>query len=106
LIASPDGRGESVSIHQDVFVYATVVDGDKPLVHGLEPHRCAYVHVVKGELTVSGQRLGGGDAIKLSDADRVVIENGRGAEVVLFDLPLQKERMPSAHPMSGAQQLA
>ncbi len=87
LIASRDGREGSVRIHQDANLYAALVDGAE--VIKLEPAagRRVYVHLVRGEAEVNGQPLRAGDAVKLSGADnKVRIEKGRNAEVLVFDL--------------------
>jgi len=88
LIASRDGRDASVTIHQDASVYAGLFDGDERAEHRIEAgRRRAYVHVVRGQATVNGRALDAGDAAKLSDIEKVTIENGRDAEILLFDLP-------------------
>jgi hypothetical protein len=86
LLASPDGRDASVTIHQDAFLYAALLDGADRVVHTLRPGRRAYVHVARGRLSVNGQALEAGDALKAADAAELVLEQGRGAEVLLFDL--------------------
>jgi len=86
LVASPDGRDGSVTIHQDAFVYAALVDGADRSVHSLQPGRRAYLHVARGRLTANGQPLEAGDALKAVDAAGIVLEKGRDAEVLLFDL--------------------
>ena len=86
LVASPDGRDGSVTIHQDAFVYATLLDGADRAVHSLQPNRRAYVHVARGRLTVNGWPLEAGDAAKAVDTDQIVLEKGKDAEVLLFDL--------------------
>ena len=86
LIASPDGADGSVRIHRDARVYAALLDGVERAAHVLAPGRAAYVHMVRGEATVHGVRLGPGDALKLVDAGEVVLEKGERAEVLLFDL--------------------
>ncbi len=87
LIASNDGREGSVRIHQDATLYATVLDGDPVLTHTLAPGRRAYVHVARGEVSVNGQPLKAGDALKAWGGEPAVrLESGRGAEVLLFDL--------------------
>ena len=86
LIASPDGRDGSVTLHQDANVYATVLDGDAPVELAQQPGRRAYVHVIRGEVEVNGQRLAGGDAMKIANEARVRLENGSNAEVLVFDL--------------------
>ena len=87
LIASPDGREGSVQIHQDACVYAGLFDGDERATLALAPGRLGYVHVARGTLSVNGQRLAAGDALKLSDEATVVIGDGEGAEILVFDLP-------------------
>lgn len=86
LLASPDGRDGSVTIHQDAELYATLVDGAEKVTHRLEDGRRAYVHVARGAVTVNGQALGSGDALKVDGEKQVVIEKGDNAEVLLFDL--------------------
>jgi redox-sensitive bicupin YhaK (pirin superfamily) len=87
LIAAPAGAGGAVSLHQDARLYATVLDGDAPLAHPLAAGRLGYVHVVRGSVTVNGERLGGGDALKLSDEPAITLADGAAAEVLVFDLP-------------------
>jgi len=87
LIASPDGAEGSVTIHQDARLYASILDGADRVEHRVAPGRRAYAHVIKGEVEVNGQRLGGGDALKLTGAGAVVLEKAKAAEVLLFDLP-------------------
>jgi redox-sensitive bicupin YhaK (pirin superfamily) len=86
LIASPDGREGSVTIHQNAYVYAGLFDNGERAVHTLNPSRRAYVHVARGEISVNGERLKAGDAAKLIDVAEVRFERGAGAEVLVFDL--------------------
>ena len=87
LVVSGDGAEGSVSIHQDARMYAGLFNGDESAELALAPGRLGYVHLVRGELVVNGQRLTSGDALKLKDEPRVSIEQGRDAEVLVFDLP-------------------
>jgi redox-sensitive bicupin YhaK (pirin superfamily) len=87
LVVSQDGAEGSVSINQDARMYAGLFNGDERAELALAPGRLGYVHLVRGELVVNGQRLTSGDALKLKDEPRFVIEQGRDAEVLVFDLP-------------------
>ena len=87
LVASPDGRGGSVSIHQDACVYAALLDGPQAVTHRLAPGRRAYVHVARGSLTVNGAALGTGDGVRITDEASIALADARQAEVLLFDLP-------------------
>jgi redox-sensitive bicupin YhaK (pirin superfamily) len=87
LIASRDGRDGSVRVHQDADLYAALVDGNESVTHTPQAGRRQYVHVVRGEAEVNGQPLAAGDAMQISGGDnKVRIEKGRDAEVLLFDL--------------------
>jgi redox-sensitive bicupin YhaK (pirin superfamily) len=86
LVASPDGRDGSVTIHQDAYMYAALLDGGERVAYALPKARRAYVHVARGNLAVNGNELGAGDALKASDAAEIVLERGEQAEVLLFDL--------------------
>ena len=86
LIASPDGRDGSVTIHQDAFLYAALIDAAESVAFDSRPGRKVYVHVIRGAVEVNGQPLSGGDAIKLTGESAVRITNGREAEILLFDL--------------------
>src|SRR3954466_3093892 len=68
LIASPDGREGSVHINQDANVYAALLDGAERAEFDSREGRRTYVHVVRGSLTVGGQPLRAGDALKSVDA--------------------------------------
>ncbi|HZT61844.1 MAG TPA: pirin family protein [Burkholderiales bacterium] len=86
LVASPDGRDGSVTIHQDALLYAGLLDGADRAVHKLRPGRRGYLHVARGKLTANGQPLETGDALKAVDVAELVLEEGKDAEVLLFDL--------------------
>jgi redox-sensitive bicupin YhaK (pirin superfamily) len=89
LIASPEGKEGSVTVHQDALIYAGLFDGAERARIELAPGRKAYVHVAKGKVSVNGKVLEAGDALK-TDAGAIEIRNGEDAEVLLFDLPAQR----------------
>ena len=86
LIASPDGRDGSVTIHADAAIYSALVDGDERIERALDPARKTYVHVVRGEVEVNGLRLGAGDALRLEREPALSLGAARDAEVLVFDL--------------------
>jgi len=86
IVASPDGRESSVSIRQDALMFAGLFDGDEDARYALPAGRKGYVHVVRGEVSVNGKSLTAGDALKTEGA-QIVIERGKDAEVLVFDLP-------------------
>jgi len=90
LIASPDGADGSVSIHQDARLYASRLSAGQSLAAELAAGRLGYLHVVRGEVTLNGQRLAGGDAAKIRDERALAIYSQDDAEILLFDLPPER----------------
>ncbi len=86
LVASPDGASGSVSINADARMYAALIDGAERASLTVDPGRKVYVHLVRGELEVNGERLKGGDAAMIEDEAEVGLSGGRDAEVLVFDL--------------------
>jgi quercetin 2,3-dioxygenase len=86
LIASPDGREGSATIHADAALYAALIDGAERAVFRPAAGRRVYVHVARGSLTVNGEALDAGDGARIADVDAVTFEKGNAAEVLLFDL--------------------
>lgn len=86
LVASDDGRDGSVTVHQDVSLYATLLAPEAKVEHVVLPQRHLYLHVARGEVDVSGTALAAGDAATVSDPGTLQITGKRAAELLLFDL--------------------
>lgn len=86
LVASPDGAQDSVAMNADAALYSGLFDGDEKAELILNPARKAYVHLIRGELEVNGQRISGGDAFKIENESKITLANGKDAEVLVFDL--------------------
>ena len=52
----------------------------------LAAKRKAYVHLVRGEISVNGARLLSGDAALLEAENLIRLTDGKNAEVLVFDL--------------------
>jgi redox-sensitive bicupin YhaK (pirin superfamily) len=86
-IASPDGAGGSLVIHQDARVFAAILEPGQAVRRPLVAGRHAWVQVARGAATVNGVALKAGDGVALSDEPEVsVTATGGEAEVLLFDL--------------------
>jgi quercetin 2,3-dioxygenase len=89
VVASPDGREGSVTIHSDASVYGTLLSDGQSVELPLAPGRHAWVHVARGQARVAGQTLGAGDAAAVSEEAAVKLQGLGGdepAEILLFDL--------------------
>jgi quercetin 2,3-dioxygenase len=86
LIASADGREDSVTVHQDASVYASVLSKDEEVGHGLTPGRHAWLQVARGGVTLNGEVLNQGDGAAISSEEQIAIRGREDSEVLLFDL--------------------
>ena len=86
IVASPDGRDGSVTIHTDVLLHAGLFGEGESAELPIAKGRHAWVHVARGKVRVNGRDLGAGDGAALSDESAVRIEGVAGGEVLVFDL--------------------
>ncbi len=86
LIGSRDGRDGSVTVHQDVSVYAGKLSAGSSTRHAVGADRFAWLHVASGEATVQGQPLRAGDGAAVSGEPWLSIQADQSAELLLFDL--------------------
>lgn len=87
LIASPDARSGSLKVHQDMSLYATVLDAEVSLPVTVAASRCAYLHIARGSVEIDGQHLQTGDALKVDAASQLTVRAIGNSEVLWFDLP-------------------
>ncbi|MCA3236795.1 MAG: pirin family protein [Curvibacter sp.] len=86
LIASPDGAERSVTVHADARLYTGLLNGAEHAELALSPARKAYVHVVRGEVSLNGRKLAGGDAALMAEESALILSDACEAEVLVFDL--------------------
>ena len=86
LIASRDGRADSITIHQDVAILAGRLGADVVLRHELADGRHGWLQVARGSVSLNGIELGPGAGAALSDEPEIELRALGEAEVLLFDL--------------------
>lgn len=86
LVASPDGRDGSLTIHQDATLAAGLFAPGEAATHVIAPGRHAWVQVARGAVTVNGERLVVGDGLAAIGAGELAIVGTEAAEVLVFDL--------------------
>lgn len=86
LVASRDGRDGSVTVHQQVDLYASVLDAGTELEHSVAAGNKVFVQIIRGEVRVNGEAVSSGDGIQISDEERVTIHSQSEAELLLFDM--------------------
>ncbi|MEO8739249.1 MAG: pirin family protein [Casimicrobiaceae bacterium] len=88
LVGSANGRDGSVVIHQDVEMFASVLDTGEQLAHSVAPGRRSWLQVVRGAVAVNGQEMDVGDGAAAEVETKLLITSrDADSEVLLFDLP-------------------
>ena len=86
LVGSRDGRDGSLTIHQDVELYASVLEEGNSLRHELGAGRRGFLQVVRGELRVNGEPVFAGDGVAAVGATTLELTANDDAELLLFDM--------------------
>jgi len=86
LVGSRDGRDGSVTIHQDVELYSSVLEAGRSVTHETGDDRRLFIQVVSGELEVNGEALSAGDGAQIEETSSITIAARTEAEFLLFDL--------------------
>jgi redox-sensitive bicupin YhaK (pirin superfamily) len=87
LVASRAGTDGSVTIHQDVNLYSSILQKDETVSHELAENRHAWVQIIKGEIELNGEILNTGDGAAVSDETLLKIRSlAEETEFLLFDL--------------------
>ncbi len=85
-LVSPRPADGELAIHQDVELFATLLDTNDELVHPIGPGRHAWLQLIRGAIEVNGERVEAGDGVALSDEAALTIRALEPSEAILFDL--------------------
>lgn len=86
LIVSPDDREKALKIHQNVNVYATVLESGESIDYPILENRYAWIQVVKGEIEANDRVLKPGDGAAIHEEHQLQVKARSSAELLLFDL--------------------
>ncbi len=87
LVASHAGTDGSITIHQDVKIFASILDKDEAVSYELDGTRYAWLQLISGSLVVNGHDLKAGDGAAVSEETKLeIIASAENTEFLLFDL--------------------
>ncbi|AFZ27554.1 Pirin-related protein [Cylindrospermum stagnale PCC 7417] len=86
LIAAKDGRDGAVTIHQDVDLYASLLESGDVVNYHVPPHRYAWLQIAQGTANLNGEELRAGDGVQINGEEKLEISTNTSAEILLFDL--------------------
>jgi len=85
-LVSPDGRDDSLRIHQDAILKTAELDRGNQVELALSENRHAYLHVAFGDVQVGDTMLASGDAATLSGPASLDIAARDKSQLLFFDL--------------------
>jgi len=86
LLFAGRARDGAIGIRADADVYVGKLDAGRKVSHLLGNGRGAWIHLIKGDVTVLGETLAPGDAVAVEDTGSIEIASNGGADLLLFDL--------------------
>jgi redox-sensitive bicupin YhaK (pirin superfamily) len=86
LIGSRDGRDGSLTIHQDVDLYASVLESGAQVSLDDVANRRVFVQVISGSLDVNGEKLAAGDGAQIRQEEFVSLVAAAESEFLLFNM--------------------
>ena len=86
LVASPDNRGSTITVHQDARLFVANLEVNERVVHEIERGRSIWLQLARGIVAVNGTEMREGDGAAVEDEPAIAIEADTDAEFLLFDL--------------------
>lgn len=87
LLVSPDGRGGSVTLNQDAFMYVARLQRGQAMNHALAADRRVFLHVARGKAVLGGHTVLAGDGVMIDNETALDLSADESAELLMFDLP-------------------
>jgi redox-sensitive bicupin YhaK (pirin superfamily) len=86
LVASGDGRENSVRVHQAVDLYASILEKGNTLHHSFASGHSGFLQMVSGTVMANGEQLQAGDGAAITDLQDLTVEASDETETILFDM--------------------
>jgi quercetin 2,3-dioxygenase len=87
LAGSRNGRDGSITIHQDIDLYAATLSEGDSVSYTFTPNRVGWVQVARGEVQLNEQTLSAGDGVAIAQESLIKLQGiAQNAEILLFDM--------------------
>lgn len=86
LLFAGEARDGAVAIRADAEIFFGRLDAGKNLTHQPSAKRAQWLHVIEGDVSVTGETLKAGDGLAIENSAALEIQSRGGAQFLLFDL--------------------
>jgi redox-sensitive bicupin YhaK (pirin superfamily) len=86
LVGSRDGRNGSLTIHQDVNLYAASLQESHSIDIELLAGRNSFLHIARGRVVMDDEELVAGDAVTVEGQAALTLRANEDSEMLLFDM--------------------
>jgi redox-sensitive bicupin YhaK (pirin superfamily) len=76
----------SISIRQDIKLFASILEKNKNLDYELQKNRYGWLQLISGELKINGEIIVAGDGIAFDEKEKLAISSLANSEFLFFDL--------------------
>ena len=86
LVGSRDGRDGSITINQDIDLYAARLASGQSTELNVRSRRVQWVQVARGEISLNGVTLLQGDGAAIANENQLILKAESAAEFLVFDM--------------------
>lgn len=86
LVASKSGRDGSITVHQNVDLYASILEPGANLDFAADIQHRLFLQLIDGDIDVNGETLSVGDGLQIREVSALNIGARTEAEFLLFDM--------------------
>jgi len=86
LVASSNHSDGVIFLNQDVKIYLSDLDAENSLDYKTENTRGIYLHIIEGKVVFDKTELASGDAVMLTEIEKLKITASENAKLLLFDV--------------------
>lgn len=87
LVASQKGENGSISLNQDIYLYACKSQKSGEQVVSARTGRSFWIQVVSGTVSAEGAQLKAGDGAAIRETKDLILSWSENSEFLVFDLP-------------------
>ena len=88
LIVSNNGRDGSLTMHQDIEIFQTIIESEQNVKYKVQKGRKVWIHVAEGSVEIKSELMEGGDGMAIWDEEDYIHINGidKESNVLMFNL--------------------